>query len=758
MADDVIQQIYQLSVDEAALAKLKKGIADGRKSIEQLTAAAKAQPVAFEEATKAATHYAASVEESQKKAASGSGFNFGVIGRGLNSVGLSAPAEVSKTVGDLQDLYKQFEANKDIIPGVAAASEALTPILGASAAGFAAVAAPVALVAASAIPLALAVKEVSDELERSRKAYQDELAALKLATDFKNQNITDARTKTAAQNRQEAEDQQLRIKNQQDYLEQLRKNREDLDKQYADLGAAFDPLKRKDLGDKASDVDKQIEEATQQLIKMAEQAQNTVLVLGPEIDAREADKKAIEDQTKATNDHVAMILQDAQTQARTNAEIRSLTSEQVAARLEAIDIEKKAIQDQIDQLSALPNRTDKVTATLQSLGTQMDTLSKESAGLSSAIGNLPADIKKQNDDKIAATKKYNDDVVKIEEQSAEARANAVGKYNDALVKAAETAADAAAAALDKLKDSRAKLAQDLANADGDAEKKRQLEKHDAEIKRQQEEVKSAREHQRNLEQIRKDGQKSEQEAIDNRDFMALFQARDNTRSQMEQENQRYSQEQQDRQEAYAQADKDRDEAFKRDQEARMVKYKRDLDAARDQYNKELAIAADNKNKAIRLATQARDNELNLLQSKLQTDLRLKLQAYDIELKNAQLSGQQRIQVEQQINDKLLQLANARLNSINAQSTSHSTATSTSGRVTPTKDFDNSSGRIRAGAGSSQSIGAGTGKGAVTINGPLVAPTINAGGANPAQLNGIQNMIFEGALQALQVVTGVQVNK
>lgn len=754
MADDLIQQIYQLSLDEAALAKLKKGIAEGRKSIEQLTAAAKAQPFEFGEAAKAATHYAKTVEESQKKAASasgGGGFNFGTIGRGLGSVGLSAPAEVSKTVDDLQALYEQFKINKDVIPGVASAASALTPILGESAASFIAVAAPVALVAAAAIPVGLAIKEVSDELDRSRKAYQDELAALKASNDFRIQNITDARTKTSAQNRQEAEDQQQKIKYQQDYINQLQKNREDINKAYSDLGSSFDPLKRKDLIDKGNDLDKQIEEATKTLITFAKQAENTVVVLGSEIDAREATQKAIEAQTKATNDHVSMILQDAQVQARVNAEIKSMTSEQVKNRLDAIEQEKALLQSQIDALRALPNPTDKSTAALQTLGTQMAALSQESSGLASAIGNLPADIKKQNEDKIAATKKYNDEVVKIEEQSAEARAKAIGNYNDALVKAAEAAADAAAAALDKLKDSRARLAQNLADADANAQTKLEQEKLDAAIKRQQEEVRSAREHARTLDQIRKDGQKSEQQAIDDRDFMSLFQIRNDTKDKLDAENQRYVQEQQDRQEAYAIEDKQREDAFAREREARLVKYKKDLADAQAQYNKELAIAADNKAKAIRLATQARDNELNLLQSKLTTDLRLKAQAWEIELKQAQLSGQQRIAVEQQISDALLAQANARLNATRASSAfsaaaGNNTAPSGSGRVTPTRDF-NSSGATSGGGGKP-----------VTINGPLVAPTINAGNASASQLNNMKDMIFQGALEALQVVTGVQVVK
>lgn len=324
--------------------------------------------------------------------------NFGAIGRAASGLGLGDVGGIANTVDDVKDLFEQIKVGGEAIPAVASAAEALTPALGATAAGFVAVAAPIALVAAAAIPLALAIKSVSDEVDRNVKAYKDELEALRQATDFKNQNITEARTRTAEQNRQEAEDQSQRIKNQEDYLNQLRKQRADIDKEYSELGSSLNPAKRKELAGKGSEVDTQIEAATQELIKLGAEFENTVTVLGPVIDANEKKKKAEEDAAKATNINAQIIQNRAAVELKVQNELKTFTLEAAQARLSAIDDEKKSIQNQIDQLSALPNRTGEVTDKLKSLGTQMDALNQEAQGLSAGLNNLPAEIKKASDE------------------------------------------------------------------------------------------------------------------------------------------------------------------------------------------------------------------------------------------------------------------------------------------------------------------------------------------------------------------------
>ena len=773
--DERIQQVYQFDIDATALARARAGITSAKKYVEDLTASIKAQPVIFDSSGKSLIEMANSAKVATSNLNDLEDAYSAAANAATKLVDTREKIVKTETTGSSQKLFSAGAQIAGALGGGGAVGQAIStaggvtdairelPKLTDAVKGLP----PSALAAGGATAgLVLAINAYAHAQEQAKQAAMAELDARQRAL-----TLLQSSNQEEIQNR----------------INQLAKQKDINEKIAADTNQLFQNIKDetlKQLGPAAAAAEYyassvgQAAGSYQAARDAAEKATQTVSSTSTELDLLQkasgltaqttADLAAKEADLNKARTEGQYITSDIQSHLSAQLELQKLittgTTEGLRSRLAGLQTEAELVDQAADAAREKQKSFAVESQQYKDLTTLINQLVQRSNDLKVTFNDLnqgflvaaiqtreEADaFKKSNEDKISASKKYNEDVIKIEEQSAEARAKAIGNYNDALVKAAETAADAAAAALDKLKDSRSRLAQNLVDADATAQTKLEQDKLDAAIKRQQEEVRSAREHARTLDQIRKDGQKSEQQAIDDRDFMALFQIRQDTKDKMDAENQRYVQEQQDRQEAYAVEDKQREDAFAREREARMIKYKKDLADAQTQYNKELAIAADNKAKAIRLATQARDNELNLLQSKLTTDLRLKAQAWEIELKNAQLSGQQRIAVEQQINDALLAQANARLNASRASSAfsaaaGNNTAPSSSGRVSPTKDFNSSS-----------SIGGG-GK-AVTINGPLVAPTINAGNASASQLNNMQNMIFQGALEALQVVTGVQVVK
>lgn len=146
-------------VDDAT-AQLAKNLEDIGASVPEIEAAAKAF---------------ADVQASASGAASSAGSLGGLqglrrTGSALNQLGLGAIGQPVQIAGDIGQVVKEFQQLSTVIPGVTAVASALTPVLGATAAGFAAALAPIALVAVALAPLIIALKVLSD---RAAKAAED---------------------------------------------------------------------------------------------------------------------------------------------------------------------------------------------------------------------------------------------------------------------------------------------------------------------------------------------------------------------------------------------------------------------------------------------------------------------------------------------------------------------------------------------------------------------------------------------------------
>ncbi len=146
-------------VDDAT-AQLAKNLEDIGASVPEIEAAAKA----FADVQSAASGASTS-------AGSLGGLNgLRRTGSALNQLGLGAIGQPVQLAGDVGQVVKEFQQLSTVIPGVTAVASALTPALGATAAGFAAALAPIALVAVSLAPLLIALKVLSD---RAAKAAED---------------------------------------------------------------------------------------------------------------------------------------------------------------------------------------------------------------------------------------------------------------------------------------------------------------------------------------------------------------------------------------------------------------------------------------------------------------------------------------------------------------------------------------------------------------------------------------------------------
>lgn len=816
--DEVIQQLYRFDIDSAALARARSGIASAKQYVDDLTEAIKGQPVTLDATNAALDDYVQKTKQSSTQTAdtsdniekmtsrlteledastsataaqeklatankdvgdsSGGGDSAGVTslrrtGGALSQLGFQGAGRGLQLAGDIQQLNRFQESLSGITPELAGAG--------------------VATIALTAV-----IDLYTQQQQKAKEAALGEITARESAIQ-----IIATGTK---------EDQQAKL----NQLETTRKANQaiadDTNQLYASLiKGILDTKGITEAGlevslakigqadgtvqaayDAAQKANKALD-GTSTEMNILTQATGLTAQSTADLTAAEASLKAkrqeVADSIKGIEDSLAG-QKEAQQQINTGSvqglaqrkkdiyDELQLLNEASAATAQKI----KDSEGDTEAQAAYRDELKKLDGQFQSLSTTYDDLSTSIVENAVAANDAAKELKQSNDEKIADTKAYNDDIKKIEDTSDQARAKAAGTLADALVKAATTAADAAEAALNKLIDKRADLAKNLVQADEDAETKAEQQKLDDQIKRAQEEVKAAREHERTLKQIRADGARSEQQAIDDRDFAQLFQIRDNVNQQLSAENDRYKQQEEDRQESYKQQDADRDTAEKRDHEARLKKYQRDTADATAQYNKEITAAAANKTKQLNLAQQAYNTEITNLRGKLIADENLRLQAYDTEIKNANAVGDERIAIEQRISDALLAQANARLAAItNMTSTAGSSA-----EVAARAAMRASGGSLNAGQLSSYNerggqrekfngqllpAGAGLimpfrggymdsnggGKSPININGPLSAPTIYAGAANSAQLESIKRVAFEGALDALLTISGGSVN-
>lgn len=328
-------------------AALKNGLDGAGKSAQLLLDGLESIGATSDEIESAARRFtefkaeAASAPGAGSSKGGGSGANFGTIGRSLGGIGLGGVSDIANAADDVKDLFEQFKAVGNTLPIVTTATELLTPALGASAAGFAAVLLPLAPIVAVLGGVALGVKAFNDELEKNREAIKLSIEGLERETNLKNQNIVDARTRTSAENLQAANDLQQQFNNQQELIGKLQAQRKAVADEYAALGSSLNPQRRAELGDQGAALDKAIEEASKGLIVLGEQVSNTVLVLGPEVDARQKERDAIEAATKAQKEHEQAIKDTAAEQKRIDAEIAQARQQLLTVNEQIGDSEKR---------------------------------------------------------------------------------------------------------------------------------------------------------------------------------------------------------------------------------------------------------------------------------------------------------------------------------------------------------------------------------------------------------------------------------
>lgn len=327
---------------------------------------------------------------------------------------------------------------------------------------------------------------------------------------------------------------------------------------------------------------------------------------------------------------------ETRSQISTLADISSLTEKSVNDRIEAIKREQATINDYIGKgfitdpelLSELRDQR------LPQLAIQLRFLTSTILPLVKA---QDAEIKAKErakqiyEDSVKAVRAFDESIADMTTQRAEKEADIYRKLNDNIVKAAEDALQQSEDALRKLQERRADLGTDLGRDFRDEQRKAQQDQLDEQIKYQQDEAKSYREHLRDLRGIREDAQAREFDLVLNRDFAGLRQLRVDTNRRLREETRQFSEQQAERELAFKQqqADDARQRTF--EHESRLLRYQDALEDAQKQADRELQQIERNKQRQLARLNSAALAEFTLLDQKQRQEYAMKQAALTAEL-------------------------------------------------------------------------------------------------------------------------------
>jgi hypothetical protein len=312
------------------------------------------------------------------------------------------------------------------------------------------------------------------------------------------------------------------------------------------------------------------------------------------------------------------------------AEIRGI--EATKARIQAIQNETEIIKATIAELQGSTNPQD--IAQVEALNNQLQRLGAESEVATRALSDGTAARVDANEE----LKKSEIQTAQTTETSAQKIDAANQKYADSVESASNAAANAASDAKMKAKDNAKDLATTLSDDLFESLIEQAQEQTNILRDSQRDDIQAVKDANRELKSIRRDGLRSERDAARERNFLALAQARENTRDTLKEEAIAEKERREDRQTAldnelsdlrlnsdlarqerlrdFNRANRDLKIDLNRSLRDISTNRSRQLQIASDALNKELALAAEGANKKLEIEAEYVKASTNMIQQLL----------------------------------------------------------------------------------------------------------------------------------------------
>lgn len=604
-------QLRSLGVEMGALAK-KTGDVSG--AVKDLTSKLTALGATKDEIQQVAQAF----NEAQNPSGGGQGGNLlqrlGAQGRNLPSVQIPGAGIGTDAISNLTRLTGALGEAAGVTTLMSNATAALTPILGATAAGVAgviAVAGPLVLIVGA---LGLAIKAFSDQAAAESKAINAIVDAQRAVAQQIAEGLgtDDAKKQLDELNAKRKAEADLLAKNQQIYNENI-ENQGALTGVLKATSGAEQALS--DQIQKSKDLIEGYDTSTQALTQALDDG---TLAAN---DAAEAEKKLAEERTKA-------VLSEADAAGKELAaqqKALNATEEQNKKRLEAIDDEKAVIQAQIDVLTESGDTSEEVAKKIAALNGQLGSLGKESE----FITKTALDVARAND----AEKKAKKDAEDAAKKAEQAQTQYTKSIENAGKQFTQSTQDIATRYRNLASDNELKFNRDII----DLTTKFHRDEFDIQLKANRAERDAALDQKNDLLKIQEDSNKEQNAAKQEGDFKALFLARQKGAEALKQEETTQDTARQKRILDFQDARQDALRAAERQRLDRMQGYTRQLSDARTAQDRDLAQARLTRQRALQAASEGYNAELAQLGNYIKARLSMEKSMYDQSL--AMASGQ-----------------------------------------------------------------------------------------------------------------------
>jgi hypothetical protein len=474
---------------------------------------------------------------------------------------------------------------------VTTVATALTPALGATAAGIAGIAIAAAPFVIALAGIGLALKALSDQAAAEAETINSIIDAQRsVAQDIANGLTTEeAEEKLATLNAQRKEEADLLAKNQQIY-------RENIENQGA-LTAVIKATSGAEqaLNDQIATSTGLLEGYDTSINALTKATQDGSLAAN---DAAEAEIRLAEERSKAaltSADNAARQLQ---------AEQKALgaTEEQNQKRLTTIEDERAVIEKQIEVLTASGVTSEEVTGKIAGLNDQLGLLGEES----SFIKDKALEVSRARDAEKKAAKDA-EDAAKKAQQAQEQYTKAVQSAKTAYIQSVK---DIGTRLTQTLADNRTKFERDLIGLTN----KNQQDEYDLQLKGNRAERDAALDQIDDLDKLRKDARKSEQEALREGDFKQLYLSRESAKEAATEQQDELNKERERRSLSQRDALEDLRLNFERQRNLRKQGYEYSNIDAQTAQQRELRQAMVTRQRALQVASEGMNAELRMRQN------------------------------------------------------------------------------------------------------------------------------------------------
>jgi hypothetical protein len=535
-------------------------------------------------------------------------------------VGTDAVGNIARLSGVVVDLGEKSSL-------ATAATQLLTPALGAQTAATVGATVPIIALTAGFAAVAIGAKLLSDQLSQN----VDDIDSFVKAQRKVGEEVASGLTSAEAQ--QKIDDINKKREKEVQTLDTLQQSYNTADKQLqnatiagVNVGHTFQNLSRLVSGDEQ---------------KLADEIANSQKIIADAEAETKLYTDAIEDGSLAAND--AKIAEEELAKARTKAVLDSAdaagkelsaqqraldaTEEQNKERLETIGEERDVLQKQIDVLTESGDTSEQVSAKIAQLTGQLDLLGKESAFISDTAleASRQADAEKK-------AKKDAEDAAKKAQAAQEQYTKSVAAAGKTFTQSTE---DIGTRFRNTIADNQEKFSRDTT----DIATKYRRDELDLTTKAFRAERDAALDQVGDLQKIQEDANKDEQEAFREGDFKALFLARQKTAEVLKQEQSAIDTSAQKRRLDIQDARADLLQAAQRQRSDRMLGLERQSADARTAQSRELAQATLTRQRALQAAAEANNASLSQLQGYLNQRLKMESAYYNQSLGMGQGGGQ-----------------------------------------------------------------------------------------------------------------------